>query len=245
MVRRILILLMTFACILSMNAVSPKAHVTKYPYQAKYPNIMMYQGKTNKKVVALTFDDGPDQHFTPKILDVLKKHHVKATFFLMGTRLAKHPQVAKRMVREGHAIGNHTFWHPNLVKTGMNNMTWELKRTNKLIKSTTGVQTRWFRAPYGILNEKLILKLGNMGYKGIGWSIDTEDWKGLPADKITAHVVNDVHPGAIILMHNAGHWTQDLSGTVKSLDQIIPLLKKHGYRFVTIPEMWWLTHSSK
>lgn len=244
MSRLFFVFLTIFSLILSISPINSSANMANYPFQAKYPNIMMYQGKTHQKVVALTFDDGPDQRFTPKILDVLKKYHVKATFFLLGTRLAKYPNAAKRIVKEGHVVGNHTYWHPNLAKAPMENLKWEIDKTAKLIRSTTGIQTKWFRAPYGSLNEHLILQLGNMGYKGIGWSIDTEDWKELPAKEITTKVMSEVHPGAIILMHSAGHWTQDLSGTVKSLDQIIPRLKKHGYRFVTIPEMWWLSHTA-
>lgn len=218
------------------------ANLSYYPLQAKYPKIMLYQGQTRQKVAALTFDDGPDQRYTPQILDVLRKHHVKATFFLMGSRVVKHPNVARRIVNEGHAIGNHTYWHPQLTKSGIHVLKWEIRNTNKQIFQATGKTTQWFRAPYGALNERQVLMLGTMGYKGIGWSIDTEDWRSPGAKVITARVMNKVHPGAIILMHCAGHWTQNLSGTVEALNTMIPLLKKHGYRFVTIPEMWYLSH---
>lgn len=219
------------------------AQVTGYPLQTKYPNIILYKGETPQKMVALTFDDGPDQRFTPQVLDVLNKYHVKATFFLLGSRVAKYPHVAKRIIDEGHVVGNHTYWHPQLTKTGVHNMKWEISRTEQAIKTATGYKTKLFRAPYGALNEEQVQKLKNLGYRGIGWSIDTEDWKGLTAKQITNNVGEHVHSGDIILMHSAGHWTQDLSGTVRALDRIIPMLKREGYTFVTIPQLWDASHS--
>lgn len=218
------------------------AQISNYPLQGKYPDIMMYQGKVHQKIIALTFDDGPDNRFTPQVLDVLKKHHVKATFFLMGSRVKKHPQVAKRIVDEGHTIGNHTYWHPQLTKTGKHSMKWEINKTEQQIQKATGRRTSLFRAPYGALNDKLVKEIGDMGYKGIGWSIDTNDWKELPPKQIINNVMDHLHPGAVTLMHSAGHWTLDLSGTVSALDEMIPKLRKKGYEFVTIPELWNASH---
>ncbi|PWA11244.1 chitooligosaccharide deacetylase [Pueribacillus theae] len=199
---------------------------------------MIYKANTNQKVIALTFDDGPDRRFTPQILDVLNKHHVKGTFFLLGTRVEKYPDVAKRIQNEGHVIGNHTYWHPELTKTSVKNMKWEVKKNEEAIQSITNFKTQLFRAPYGALDDDLVDELSKMGYRGVGWSIDTEDWKSLSSKEIKQNILNDIHPGAIILMHSAGHWTQDLSGTAEALDEVIPYLRKKGYEFVTIPELW-------
>ncbi|MBR7797505.1 MAG: polysaccharide deacetylase family protein [Bacillota bacterium] len=218
------------------------ADVSNYPLQINYPNIMMYQGKTHQKVIALTFDDGPDQQYTPKILDILKREGVPATFFLMGARVSKYPNVARRIVEDGHSVGNHSFWHPQLTKTSVNRMKWEIKSTEKQILLATGVSSTLFRAPYGDISEKFVQELGNMGYKGIGWSIDTEDWKELSNTDISQTVLNLAHPGAIVLMHSAGHSSQDLTGTVESLKNMITILKRRGYRFVTIPELWNLNN---
>ncbi|MFZ0369204.1 MAG: polysaccharide deacetylase family protein [Halobacillus sp.] len=232
--------------IIFFSSFSPVASSADYyPFQTEFPNHMLYQGQIQDKIIALTFDDGPDQQYTPEILDILHKHQVKATFFLMGSRVAKYPDVTRRIVDDGHAIGNHTYWHPNLAEADIHQMEWEINQTNNQIYQATGQTTQWFRAPYGALNEQQILNLGFLGYKGIGWSIDTEDWKGPGDQAITRQVIQNVHPGAIILMHNAGHWTQDLSGTVEALDELIPLLKRHGYQFVTIPQMWQLNHQSQ
>lgn len=218
---------------------SVKVHAQNlYPLQSKFPDVMLYKSHTTEKVIALTFDDGPDNRFTPPILDVLQKYNIKATFFLLGTRVEKYPEVAKRITNEGHVIGNHTYWHPDLTKTGVDNLQWEIEKNEKIIESVTNVKTDLFRAPYGALNETLVEKLGDLGYRGIGWSVDSVDWKSLSADEIKQNVLQAVHPGAIILMHSAGHWSQDLSGTVEALDELIPFLQEKGYEFITVPEMW-------
>lgn len=217
---------------------------TVYPLQTKYPNIMLYKADTLEKVLALTFDDGPDVRYTPLILDVLKKHDVKATFFLLGTRVDRYPQVAKRIAEEGHTIGNHTYWHPDLTQSGPEQLTWEIEKNAEALEATIGETSSYFRAPYGALNETLVEKLGELGYRGIGWSVDSLDWKSLSKDEIIDHMIQGVHPGAIILMHSAGHWSQNLSGTVAALDELIPLLQDQGYSFITIPQMWELHEGS-
>ena len=216
----------------------PLKAASMYPLQTKYPDIMLYKGKPNKKVIALTFDDGPDNRFTPQVLDVLKKYDVKATFFLLGTRVQKYPDMAKRIDEEGHVIGNHTFWHPELPKTGVENMEWEIKKNEKELKAVISNVTDLFRAPYGAMNDDLVKKLGEMDYRGVGWSVDSEDWKGLSSKEIKQNILNHVHPGAIVLMHSAGDWPQDLSGTAEALDELIPYLQEQGYEFVTVPELW-------
>lgn len=233
--KKLLFFLIMFT--INVATISDTNAASQYPLQTKYPNVMLYKVDTDKKIIALTFDDGPDAKFTPQILDVLEKHNVKATFFLLGTRINKYPNVAKKIFDDGHAIGNHTYWHPDLTKTGVDNMVWEIKQNEKELQNVLQIKTNLFRAPYGALTEEHVQKLSELGYRGIGWSIDTEDWRSLPASKIKENIINQLHPGAIVLMHSAGHWTQDLSGTVQGLDEIIPFLKKRGYKFVTIPEM--------
>ncbi len=205
--------------------------------ERKYPGVISLKGSENSNMVALTFDDGPDRRFTPQVLDVLKKHNVKATFFLMGSRVRSLPTITQRIHEEGHAVGNHTYWHPNLLKVKMKRLHWEVKETEKAIYNTIGHRTKLFRAPYGNLDENQVQAMANMGYRIIGWSVDSLDWRQLPKKEVTQNVLSNSHPGAIILMHSGGHWTQDLSGMVAALDEIIPRLKKDGMHFVTIPEL--------
>src|SRR5699024_4777201 len=149
----------------------------------------------------------------------------------------KYQDVAKRILDEGHIIGNHTYWHPDLSKGDLNKLVWEIEKTEATIKSVLGINTKLFRAPYGALNENHVEKLGELGFKGIGWSIDSEDWRSLPKEKVKENVINAIHPGAIILMHSAGHWTQDLTGTVEGLDELIVYLKEQGYTIVTVLDL--------
>lgn len=243
-IRCFLILVVLFMVFVRIACFPILAHATSYPLQAKYPDIMIYKAHTTQKVVALSFDDGPDQRFTPLILNILKKYDVKATFFLLGTRVHTYPNIARRIYNEGHVIGNHTYWHPQLTKTGVQNMIWEIEKNEKEILTITNVKTNLFRAPYGALNEQHVKQLDELGYRGAGWSVDSEDWKSLSSAKIKQNILNNIHPGAIILMHSAGHWTQDLTGTVLALNELIPYLKEEGYTFVTIPELWSIEHGN-
>src|SRR5699024_3676234 len=131
-----------------------------YPLQFKYPDIMLYKADTRKKVIALAFDDGPDERFTPDMLDILKKHNVNATFFLLGTRIEKYQNIAKRIANEKHVIGSHTYWHPDLTKESVDRLVWEINKAEATIESVINMKPQLFRAPYGALNEVLVEKLG-------------------------------------------------------------------------------------
>jgi len=209
-----------------------------YPLQTKYPDTMMYKVETQEKVIALTFDDAPDEIYTPRILDVLEKHDVKATFFVLGARVEKYPQMVKRINKEGHSIGNHTYWHPKLTETGVANMVWEIDKNEKAIQSVLDLETDLFRAPYGALTEDMVKKLRELDYRGIGWSIDSEDWKGISKNEIKSRVINGLHPGSIVLMHAAGN----VPGTEQALDELIPYLQKEGYYFATVPDLWKMAY---
>ncbi|MDQ2086003.1 polysaccharide deacetylase family protein [Herbivorax sp. ANBcel31] len=205
--------------------------------QQKYPNILVLRGSLNDKRVALTFDDGPDPRYTPQILDILKKYDAKATFFLVGARAAAHRGITERIVEEGHAVGNHTYWHPNLSKEGVERLEWEVTDTENVLNEILGYKPSLFRPPYGALNEELVEKVGELGNSAIGWSVDSLDWMQLSPEQIKNNVLSNIHPGAIILMHDGGHWTMDLLGTVQSLHEIIPELQEDGVEFVTVPEL--------
>ena len=211
--------------------------VSNNKLQKEYPNILVLHGPTSKNQVALTFDDGPDIRFTPQVLDVLAKHDVKATFFLIGARAKAHSETTKRIHEEGHAIGNHTYWHPNLPKEELGRLHWELTETERVIEDITGFKPRLFRSPYGALNEEMVEILGEKSNTVIGWNVDSLDWKEPGAEVISDNVLSNVVFGSIILMHDGGDWSMDLSGTVQALDKIISELKDDGTKFVTIPEL--------
>lgn len=205
--------------------------------QKKYPNIVVLHGDPAINQVALTFDDGPDIRFTPQVLDVLAKHDVKATFFLFGARAEENREITKRIHDEGHAIGNHTYWHPNLPKESLERLRWELTETEQVIEEIIGFKPRLFRSPYGALNDEIVKVLGQEDYTVIGWDVDSLDWKQLGADIISDNILSNVSFGSIILMHDGTDWSADLSGTVQALDTVILKLKEDGTKFVTVPEL--------
>jgi peptidoglycan-N-acetylglucosamine deacetylase len=205
--------------------------------QKEYPNIVVLHGNPANNRVALTFDDGPDIRFTPQVLDILAKHDVKATFFLIGARAGAHREITKRIHDEGHAIGNHTYWHPNLPNESLERLRWELTETEKVIEDIIGFKPRLFRSPYGALNEEIVKTLSEMDHTVIGWDVDSVDWKLPGADIVSDNVLSNVGFGSIILMHDGGDWSMDLSGTVQGLDRIISKLREDETKFVTVSEL--------
>ena len=205
-------------------------------YAHNFPVSFAYRGPLLREV-ALTFDDGPDLRYTPQILAVLRQEHVKATFFIIGTQAMRYPEMLRRIVKEGHAIGNHSFDHSNLFRLNSSQVVREVLFTDRAIKSITGVHTPWFRAPYGNVNPTILNQLHHLGYRTVNWSVDSTDWRSLSARQVQGNVLSHVHPGAIILQHCSAYPPENLSGTVRALPIIIKTLRHQGYDFVTIPEL--------
>ena len=206
--------------------------------QKQYPDTFILRGPTDQKRIALTFDDGPDPRFTEDVLNVLNQYNVSGTFFLMGSRAIAYPEIVKRINNEGHVIGNHTYFHPNLVKEAdIPTLEREVTRTENTLNDIIDYRTSLFRPPYGFLYNELVEKLAEMQYLIIGWSVDSLDWEEDPPEVIASNVLDNVHPGAIILMHDGADWDGDRTNTIAALRQIIPALQKQGYEFVTVPEL--------
>jgi peptidoglycan/xylan/chitin deacetylase (PgdA/CDA1 family) len=206
--------------------------------QQRYPETVVLRGAITDNRVALTFDDGPDPRFTPQVLDILKEYNVPATFFVMGARAEAYPDLVQRAAEEGHIIGNHTYWHPNLVEQGdVETLEREVSQTEDALANIIGYRTRLFRAPYGFLFNELVEKLAEMNYSIVGWDVDSLDWRELEAEDTAYNVLSNARPGAIILMHDGGDWESDRTSTVESLHQIIPTLQAQGIEFVTVPDL--------
>lgn len=184
---------------------------------------------TDKKLVALTFDDGPNYN-TNKILDVLNKYHVPATFFVLGSKIKGNEYILKKMKDSGMEIGNHTYNHLLLTKYKEDKIKKEITDTNNLIFEITGKEPKLFRPSYGSFNKK-IKNISEMPI--IIWDIDTLDWKYHNSKKITSRVVNKVKDGDIVLMHDI------YSATSNALDNIIPMLVNKGYSFVTVSDLFY------
>jgi peptidoglycan-N-acetylglucosamine deacetylase len=207
-------------------------------------------GTHDKKKLVLSFDDGPDPTYTPQILDILSREKVPATFFLVGINAENNIPIVKRIYREGHEIGNHTFTHPNIAKVSRSRAVLEMKATRSLIECITGHSTIMFRAPFNadFEPEKIdelepVAIAREYNYLDIGESIDPTDWKpGISADSIVARVIRGKEnmtrqdlSGNIILLHDAGG--RDRAATVAALPRIIHYFKQNGYTFTTVADL--------
>jgi len=188
---------------------------------------------SGEKVVALTFDDGPWPSSTVAILEILKRNDIKATFFWVGEPLEDFPQIAKQVVAEGHAIGNHT-WHHWYHKMSPEVVQSEIERTNELIYKTTGVKTGLFRPPGGVLTNGLADYVMQQKNAVVMWSSDSIDYRRPSVPVFLNNVLRNTAPGGIILMHDGGG---DRSQTVSALPELIANLRQQGYKFVTVPEL--------
>ena len=189
-----------------------------------------YMAHTQEKVVALTFDDGPDPTDTPDVLDILKEKKVRATFFVLGQAAQSNPYLLKRLVNEGHEIGNHSFNHDYQQRR----LVEEMNQTDKEVFAATGTHTYFYRPPGGFLSKSQLEIIKGNGHVVALWSVDSKDWRNPGIKQIVDNVMKHVFPGAIILMHDGGyHRTQ----TVKALGPIIDALRERGYRLVTLSEL--------
>jgi polysaccharide deacetylase family sporulation protein PdaB len=193
--------------------------------------IPIYSVETPEKKVAISFDAtwGADQ--TPKLLEILAKNQVRASFFLCGLWLEKYPEMVKAIARAGHEIGNHTYTHPHLNKMAKEEIARELLKTHRLIQELTGQTATLFRPPFGEYNNKVIETAAGCGYTTIIWDIDSLDWQDLSAAAMLERVQKQLRPGAIILFHNAGKHTPE------AVAALLPILKSKGYSVVPISQL--------
>ena len=183
---------------------------------------------TGKRLVALTFDDGPYSPVTNRILDCLKKYNSKATFFVVGSRLNAYPTCLKRIANEGHEIGNHSYGHLTLTTATPEQIKSEINKTNTLVKKYTGKTAKIVRAPGGAVNDTV---KGAVPYPLVNWSLDTLDWKTRNKDAIVSAIKKNVSDGSIVLMHDLYTTTGDAAC------EIIPWLRNNGYELVTVSEL--------
>ncbi len=190
------------------------------------------------KRVFLTFDDGPSKIYTSDILDILKKAQIKASFFICGKNLERYPEIGKRIAKEGHLMGNHTYSH-SYFRALSGFLGKELIKTNDSIERITGVKTNSFRPPWGKTTPWLKKKLKGYGLKMVMWDIDAEDWKQPKARIIARDILNKIFSGAVILLHDGSgtHLKFSRRETVLSLPLIIRHLQKNDYQFETVDKL--------
>ncbi|GGS65607.1 glycosyltransferase [Streptomyces griseoviridis] len=233
--------------ILADHRVQPPAATDQVPQKILEggPVIDTRAGRTESMSVpdhklVLTFDDGPDPVWTPKVLDVLKEHHAHAVFFVTGTMASRYPDLVQRMVDEGHEVGLHTFNHPDLSYQSTSRIDWELSQNQLALTGAAGIRTSLFRPPYSSFADAMDNKswpvteyIGSRGYLTVVNNTDSEDWKRPGADEIIRRATPHGGKGAIVLMHDSGG---DRHQTVQALDRFLPGLQEQGYEFDNLSE---------
>lgn len=210
----------------------------------------VFAGSPKVREVALTFDDGPNPPYTDRILDVLRAEHVHATFFVVGRAVVAYPGTMRRIVREGNAVGNHTWDHPHLIVESTDTIKKELDRTQNAIVRTTGHPTTLMRPPYGIRDFAVVAEAHRLGYQVVMWSVPLpKDWEQPGDATIAERVIDHVADGSIIVLHDGNRGricavargparrdcnrSQDIAAT----REIVQTLRARGFRFVTVPQL--------
>lgn len=183
---------------------------------------------SEKPRIAITFDDGPSETYTPRLLDGLKERNVKASFFVIGKMAEANPKLIQREKEEGHLIGNHTYNHVDISKISDEEAVLEIRKTNQVIEKVTKENVEYLRAPFGSWKKNLI---GRMDVFPVAWSIDPLDWTTENTDEIVNKVVTEVKENDIILMHDC------YQSSVDAALRIIDILQKEGYEFVTVDKL--------
>lgn len=197
-------------------------------------DIFIRNGPRNKKVIALTFDDGPHPTETDEVLNVLEKYNVKATFFIAGKHANWYSKSLIRASEEGHEIGNHTFNHPDISNLSDKQIEDEIIKCEEILIKLTGKKPNLFRPPYGSYRKEELIEVAKRNnYKIVLWTtIDAKDWKNPPASSIANTVIDKAQNGDIILLHDYA-----TDNTVEALDILIPVMISKGFEFVTVSQM--------
>lgn len=235
--------------ILADHRVRPPAPSDKVPQQvleggpvidARDPERPAEALRVPRHKLVLTFDDGPDPVWTPKVLDKLREHRAHGVFFVTGAMAARHPGLVERMVREGHEVGLHTFNHPDLSYQSKGRIDWELTQNQLSLAGAAGIRTSLFRPPYSSFadafdnaNWPVTEYIGGRGYITVVNDTDSEDWKRPGVDRIVANATPRGGDGAIVLLHDSGG---DRSQTLAALDRLLPQLRAQGYEFTNLTE---------
>ena len=219
----------------ALSAVAVAGLATWAGFHSMWPTSQVY-GRTfiglerGSPFVALTYDDGPNDPWTPRLLEVLDRHSVKATFFVIGRFVAQRPDIARAIVTAGHAIGLHTWDHPNLIFAGSAEVRRQIEQTRRAVFDATGVETDLFRPPFGARRPGTLRIIRAAGLEPIMWNVTAYDWKSTTAEKVVAHIERQMRGGDVILMHDGGHKAMgaDRSHSVAATDQILTRYQDKG-----------------
>jgi peptidoglycan/xylan/chitin deacetylase (PgdA/CDA1 family) len=202
------------------------------PKSAAEPSITFHSVHVDGPYIAMTFDDGPSATLTPKLLDLLAAHNIKATFFVIGENVAQHPEIIARAAREGHEIANHSWSHPNFAKLSDEGVRRQLWRTDDAIKNATGVRPTLLRPPYGSITEREKRWIHDeFGYQIVLWDVDPYDWKRPGPAVVRNRILHETRPGSIVLSHDIH------PGTIEAMPSTFDALEAKGFKFVTVSEL--------
>jgi len=214
----------------------------------------LVSGPADRRVIALTYDDGPNPPYTDRILSVLERERVHATFFLVGRAVEAYPGTVRREVRDGDAVGNHTWDHADLITLDSRHVRETLERTNEAIAQTTGDRPEIMRPPFGKRDWQVLAQVRRLGFTPVMWSVPlARDWEYPSPQVIAQRVLRYVRNGSIVVLHDGNEGllcardrlaprTCDRGNVVDATRIIVERLKRRGYRFVTIPQLMLLTH---
>jgi peptidoglycan/xylan/chitin deacetylase (PgdA/CDA1 family) len=208
-----------------------------WPQSQVYGHIVTH-GPSSPPMVALTFDDGPNEPATSRILDILDAKGVKATFFVVGENAEAYPDTVRREVADGQAVGNHSYHHRK--RDTLRDLHYrEVTRTQDVIEAIAGIRPSLYRSPNGFHTPWQLRAVRRAGLTTVHWDVQTKDWERPSPDTIVKRVLDHVHPGAIVLMHDGDDTNHgsDRTPTIEALPRIIDALRARGYRLVTVPEL--------
>jgi len=189
--------------------------------------------------LALTYDDGPNDPDTLRLLEILAKHEVKATFFVLGRFVEQKPQIVRALAKAGHVVGNHSWDHPRLIFASGAELRSQVQRTQAVVFDACGATPTLFRPPYGGRRPGTLQAVRKLGLEPVMWNVTCYDWKATAADKVLAHAQRQIRGGDVILMHDGDQVRMgaDRRHTIEATDLLIAHYKAEGYEFVTVPEM--------
>ena len=228
----------------ALSGVAVAGAATWAGFQSMWPTSQVY-GRTfigldpGSPYIALTYDDGPNDPWTMRLLEVLERHSVKATFFVLGRFVKQKPEIVRALASAGHVIGNHSWDHPRLIFAPDAELRRQVEQTQSAIFDACGVTPTLFRPPYGGRRPGTLQAVRALGLEPVMWNVTCYDWKPTSADKVFAHAKRQIHGGDVILMHDGDQRAMgaDRDHTVKATERVIKHCKSKGYQFVTIPEM--------
>ena len=232
-----LLLLFCIVATSGLAAVNESPAPAKSPDQAKpapspEPHIAFSSVHVDEPYIAMTFDDGPHATLTPKLLDLLAAHHIKATFFLIGQNVVDHPEIVQRAIREGHEVGNHSWSHPNLGKMSDDAVRRELRRTDEAIQNAAGKRPTIMRPPYGSITARQKRWIHEeFGYRIIIWDVDPLDWKRPGPSVVTSRILKETRAGSIVLAHDIH------PPTLEAMPVTFDQLDRKGFKSVTVSEL--------